>query len=238
MIARPLDELSDDDLLTLYPRRTGVRASFVASADGAVSVDGLSAGLSSGADKRVFRLLRMVCDAVLVGAGTLRAEAYRPITLDETRRAWRVAHGLPPAPHLVVVSASLDLDPAQPALAQAPVRPIIVTSARVDTAAHPLSAVADLLPSGTPTSPLDLPHALATLAAEGLAGLLCEGGPRLFGALTGAGLVDEVCLTVAPLLAGAGAGRITAGEPGPARRMRLAHALTSDDALLLRYLKA
>ena len=67
-----------------------LRVNFVTSLDGAVSVDGLSAGLSGEADKEVFRLLRRDCDALLVGAGTFRAENYRPLTLDASRRAWRV----------------------------------------------------------------------------------------------------------------------------------------------------
>lgn len=235
MITRPFAELTDDELLALYPRRDGVRASFVTSVDGAVSVDGRSAGLSGDADRRVFRLLRMVCDAVLVGAGTVRDEDYRPLTLDESRRAWRTGSGLAAYPRLVVVSASLDLDPGHRALAAAPVRPVIVTSARVDTAAHPLAEVADLLPMGTPSGALDLPRALAALAGMGLPGLLCEGGPRLFGALTGADLVDELCLTLTPLLAGPGSGRITAGTPTAGRPLRPCHILTADEATLIRY---
>lgn len=70
------------DLVARYPRIDGLRVNFVASADGAVAVDGLSAGLSSPTDKAVFRVLRMVCDALLVGAGTFRDENYRPLTLD------------------------------------------------------------------------------------------------------------------------------------------------------------
>jgi riboflavin biosynthesis pyrimidine reductase len=65
--------------------------------------------------------------------------------------------------------------------------------------------------------------------------VLCEGGPRLAGALTAADLVDEICLTVSPLLAGGDAGRMTAGPPGPARPMALRHILADEDMLFLRY---
>lgn len=236
-IIRLADELTDDELADLYPRAGGLRVNFVSSIDGAVTVDGLSAGLSSEADKRVFRLLRMVCDGLLVGAGTFRTETYRALTLDPARRAWRAERGLSAYPRLIVVSASLDLDPQHRALAQAPIRPLIVTSAGVDAATHPLAAVADIIPMGTPTAPLDLQETVTTLGAMGLRNLLCEGGPRLFGALTAADLVDELCLTVSPLLAGPGAGRITEGEPARPVPMRLAHLLQADDATLLRYLR-
>ena len=73
------------------------------------------------------------------------------------------------------------------------------------------------------------------LRGRGLAQILCEGGPRLFGSLIAADEVDEVCLTVSPLLAGPGAGRIALGAPTPPRHLTLRHALEADGALLLRY---
>ncbi|WP_406107889.1 pyrimidine reductase family protein [Micromonospora globbae] len=230
--ARPLD---DDALTTLYARagRPRLRMNFVTSLDGAVSVDGYSAGLSGEPDKRVFGLLRMLCDALVVAAGTLRHEGYRALRLDERRRAWRREHGLPEYPTLVVVSGSLDLDPAQAAFADAPVRPLVLT--RTEAPHRPdLEKVADVVRLGTDR--VDLAAGLAELRRRGLGQLLCEGGPQLFGALTAADLVDELCLTVAPLLAGAGPGRIVAGEPSPPRRLPLRHVLAADDGtLLLRY---
>jgi riboflavin biosynthesis pyrimidine reductase len=85
------------------------------------------------------------------------------------------------------------------------------------------------------TDQVDLAAGLAELRRRGHRQLLCEGGPQLFGSLTAADLVDELCLTVAPLLAGPGAGRITAGPPAPPRAMALRHVLVADGALLLRY---
>jgi riboflavin biosynthesis pyrimidine reductase len=228
-----LDSLSDAELVSYYQRmhRPWLRVNFVSSLDGAVAVDGLSAGLSGAADKRVFRLLRMLCDGLLVGAGTLRDEHYRPLRLDPARRAWRVEHGLPEYPRLVVASRSLRLDPAAPALAEAPVRPLILT--RRDAPADDLAAltkVADIVACD------DLTDGLALLRTQRLSQLLCEGGPHLFGSLTALDLVDELCLTLSPLLAGPGAGRITAGSPQPARPMSLQHTLIADDgSLLLRY---
>ncbi|WP_245601959.1 dihydrofolate reductase family protein [Hamadaea tsunoensis] len=214
----------DEWLLARYPRTPGVRINFVTSVDGAAAVDGLSTALSSPADKEVFRLLRMTCDALLVGAGTFRQEAYRPLTLDAARREWRVGAGLSAYPRLVVFSNRLDLDPGHPALASAPVRPLIVT--RAAPAGHPLAGVADLVGTEEP---------VAALRQLGLTHLLCEGGPGLTGWLTARDEVDEVCLTLAPLLAGPGAPRLVTGQQHAARGLRLVHALPAEGALLLRY---
>jgi riboflavin biosynthesis pyrimidine reductase len=233
------DPLSDPELIAGYATPDGphLRANFVTSIDGAVSVAGGPAGLSSPTDKRIFGILRMLCDALLVGAGTLRQEQYRALRLDERRRRWRHEHGRPAHPTLVVVSGSLDLDPGQPAFADAPVRPIVLTTTNAPAdRRRRLAAVADVVATGEQT--VDLAGGLDQLHARGHRQLLCEGGPQLFGALTAAGAVDEICLTVAPLLAGAGAGRITAGPTGPVRAMRLTQVLAADDGmLLLRYLR-
>ncbi|NUR48279.1 MAG: pyrimidine reductase family protein [Hamadaea sp.] len=231
-LQRPADNASvtiDEELLRRYPRTEGLRVNFVTSLDGAAAVDGLSTGLSSAADKQVFRLLRMTCDALLVGAGTLRDEDYRPLTLDPERRAWRLASGLSAYPRLVVFTHALALDPEHRALRDAPVRPLIVTPA--EPGDHPLTEVADVLVA-------DPAEAVARLHAEGLTHLLCEGGPTLLGALAGADLVDELCLTLSPVLAGPGATRMTDGRPHPPRTMRLIHAIPADQALLLRYRRA
>lgn len=191
-------------------------------------MDGLSAGLSGEADKQVFRLLRRNCDALLVGAGTFRSENYRPLTLDEERRSWRIGQGLTRYPRLVVVSKSLDLDPDHPALAQAPVRAMVLTTG--DAPAGRLSEVVDVVRIKT------LAEGIACLNALGLTQVLCEGGPQLFGALTKEDLVDEICLTLSPLLSGPGAGRIIDGEPHPPRAWTLGHANTAEDGtVLLRY---
>ncbi|MER7893379.1 pyrimidine reductase family protein [Micromonospora sp. NPDC094482] len=229
------EPLDDAALTTLYGRadRPHLRVNFVSSLDGAVALDGYSAGLSGEPDKRVFGLLRMLCDALVVAAGTLRHEGYRALRLDERRRAWRREHDLPDYPTLVVVSGGLDLDPTQPVFADAPVRPVVLT--RADAVPPPgLAEVAELVRCGTDR--VDLAAGLAELRRRGLDQLLCEGGPQLFGALTGADLVDELCLTVAPLLAGPGPGRITAGEASPPRSLALRHVLAAGDGvLMLRY---
>lgn len=231
-----VDDAALDRLYATDRNTPRLRMNFVTSVDGGVSVDGLSAGLASLADQRVFRALRGWCDGLLVAAGTLRAEKYGPVTLDADRRARRAAVGLAPIPTLVVVSGTLGLDPDHPALAQAPVRPIILTHPGApDDRRKALETVADIVVTGHPGG-LDLAAALTEVGHRGLSQLLCEGGPRLFAGLTAVDRVDEICLTVAPLLAGGAPGRISGGPPTPApRELALAHVLEDSGVLLLRY---
>jgi riboflavin biosynthesis pyrimidine reductase len=237
----PSDELDDDALTALYSpdrSRPTVRVNFVTSLDGAVTVAGKSEPLSGAGDKRVFRILRQHCDALLVGAGTVRGEGYHAVLLDPQRRAWREANGLAPYPVPVIVSARLELDPEADILARAPVRPLILTH---DAApAHrrkALAAVADVISCGATV--IDVGRGLAELTARGLTHVLSEGGPHLFAALAAADLVDELCLTVSPLIAGAGASRIVAGEVAPQTLgMRVVHLLYDEEALITRYARA
>lgn len=230
-------DLSDTDVVAAYtPRRDRpwLRVNFVTSADGAVTLEGHSEGLSSAPDKQVFRVLRMLCDVLLVGAGTLREEGYGPLRLDPARRDWRVASGLTPCPVLAVVSSRLALDPDHPALAEAPVRPVILTHHGSPLAQrHRLATVADVIVAGD--AEVDLVAARAALHERGLEQVLCEGGPRLFGSLLAADLVDELCLTVSPMLTGPGPGRIVAGPGTPTLRLRLHNVLHANGNLLLRY---
>ena len=229
----PLDAAA---LVALYPRKPDpvVRVNFVTSIDGAVTVDGRSAGLGGPGDQQIFDVLRMVCDVLVVAAGTVRAENYDALRLDAPRREWRVAHGLTEFPLMVIVSRALRLDPAQEIFSDAPIRPIIITHSGADAGRRAaLAEVADIITAGD--GEVDLPRALAELHGRGATQVLCEGGPRLLGAMTAADLVDEVCLTVSPLLAGGDAGRMAAGPPGDLRPMALRHILTDEDMLFLRY---
>jgi riboflavin biosynthesis pyrimidine reductase len=228
--------LTTDDLVDRYPReeRPTLRVNFVSSLDGAVTVDGYSAGLSGPGDKLIFGTLRMVCDALVAGAGTIRTERYDALRLDAARRDWRRSHGLPEFPLMVVVSRSLDLDPQQEIFSDAPIRPIVVTcaAAPADRRAA-LAPHAEILTAGE--RDVDLTAAVAELHARGATQLLSEGGPHLFGAMIAADLVDELCLTVSPLLTGGTAGRAATGPPGAPRSMSLRHILADGDMLFLRY---
>ena len=221
-----------DDLLDLYDAdgTPCLRGGFVASMDGAVAVGGASRPLQGPADKQAFAALRAVCDAVLVGAGTARSEDYGPVRPGAPARAWRQAHGRGPAP-LVLVSRSLDLDPAARAFT-GEVRTVVLTCAAAAAPAG-LHEVADVVVVGDEA--VDLPSAVAVLHERGLTRLLCEGGPRLLTDLLRAGLVDELCLTLAPLLVGAAPSLLTETLATPVR-LELRHLVDGGDgSLLARY---
>lgn len=224
---------SPDGLVALYPRNPEptLRVNFIASADGAATVNGLSGGLHGPGDHEIFDSLRMVCDALIVASGTVRAENYDGLRLTPEARAWRQAHGLPEFPLMVIVSGSLELNLDQLVFADAPIRPIVLTGRGADAAA--VAEVADVIAVGD--DQVDLAAAIAALHERGATQLLCEGGPTLFGALIAADLITELCLSVSPLLVGGGPGRIAAGAAGTSRRMSLRHALAVEDMLFLRY---
>ncbi|WP_240646128.1 pyrimidine reductase family protein [Georgenia sp. SYP-B2076] len=213
-----------------------VRVNMIASLDGAATHDGLSGGLNNADDKQVFDTLRMLSDVVMVGAGTLRAEGYGALRLGDVAVAWRQTHGLAAHPTLAVVSSRLELRADDPMLADAPVRPVVLTHGASPAARREeLGTVADVVLCGERA--VDPRAMVAALVRRGLRQVLCEGGPHLFGTLVEADAVDELCLTLSPVLEGGGAGRITTGGAPAARRMRLAHVLTADDMLMLRYLR-
>lgn len=231
-------DLDDLELARLYAYPDAgpgwLRANMVASADGAGFLEGRSAGLSSEADRRLFGVLRALSDVVLVGAGTARTEGYRPARRRAELAGLRA--GRTATPPIALVSRSLDLDLSVPLFAAAPpdARTIVITCAvaPADRLA-PLARVADVIVAGE--AAVDLARALAALRERGLGRVICEGGPRLLGDIVAAGLLDELCLTVSPLLAGPGATRITAGEGFPARSMTLGHVLTDEGFLFCRY---
>jgi riboflavin biosynthesis pyrimidine reductase len=234
----PATALNDEKLAECYAitdrSEPQVRFNFVSSIDGAATVNGLSGGLSGKADKRVFDLLRRVCDVVLVGAGTLRAEGYGAMRLDRASVQWRLANGLAGQPVFAIVSGTLGIDAASHVFTEAPVRPVVVTvGSASDARKAVLSRVADVLLCGEET--LDARGMLVEFAKRGLRRILSEGGPKLFGTLLEADCVDELCLTVSPLLAAGKAARIAAGALGDARRMTLHHVLISDSTVMLRY---
>ena len=220
------------DLFTAYAwPEPGVRVNFVASADGAATVDGRAGGLSSPADQALLHLLRAMSDVVLVGAGTVRVERYGPLRPSPGHQRWRRAHGLDPVPPLAVVSGSLNLDPDGPFFTAAAARPLVLTVGESPAdRRHRLARVADILVADS------VEGWLALLVERGLARILCEGGPHLFGQLLAADLVDELCLTLAPLLVPQPALKISVPttESTP-HRLALQHVLEDDGFLFLRY---
>jgi riboflavin biosynthesis pyrimidine reductase len=226
----------------------GVRVNLVSSVDGAATASGLSRGLQTPGDKAVFTALRDLADVVLVGAATASIEGYRPANPSEDRRAVRLGYGLSAVPAIAVMSSSLDLDPTAAlfteASADAPT--VIVTGSAAPVGRR--NDIIDLAASGAAVQLLEVPAdpqgganfmaAIQHLRELGHRRILCEGGPRLFAAGAGSGGVDELCLTLSPLLVGPGGPRIVNGPPwadAMTTRLSLIGLLTEDDALFCRY---
>lgn len=229
------DPTDDVDLDAAYSHPENlVRANMVSSLDGAVrDAAGRSGGLSSPADKRVFGALRGVCDVVLVGAGTVRAEGYGPARPNAERQRVRVARGQAAVPVIAVVSKSLELDLSTPFFTEATVRPIVVTVASASAQRRKAVAeVADVVLAGE--DEVDLADALGQLRARGLSRVLCEGGPHLLTDFAAAGVLDELCLTVALRLVGGDGGRLMSGAGIENWQGELVHVLSEDEHLFLR----
>ena len=237
--------LRDTDLARLYeyPPGTWLRANMVSSADGAASLGGITSGLSSEADRHLFALLRTLADVIVVGAATVRAERYAPVRQHELWPDLRP--GRPPTPPIAVITARLDLDPSSRLVAAAPpsARTIVITTAQAPADRRAaLNELAEVIVAGQET--VDLKAAVAELAERGHRRMLAEGGPHLLAQIAAAGLLDELCLTIGPLLAGPGADRIVAGAPlpgtGPAdapQPLTLAHVLQDNGFLFCRYIR-
>jgi riboflavin biosynthesis pyrimidine reductase len=214
----------------------GVRVNFVSSVDGAAAANGLSRGLQTPGDNKVFAALRDLADVIVVGAGTARDEGYRPSKPSAARRAKREEHGYPSVPAIAVVSRSLDLDPTATLFTEAEAKTIVLTVASGNEGVRDaLSLVADVVICGE--DEVDLQYALSALRERGHRRLLCEGGPHLFTDMAVAGVADELCLSLSPLLVGPHSRSITGGIAweGEPKAMRLTGLLEEDGALFARY---
>lgn len=228
--------LSADALVAAYPwpqDQTWVRAMMVTTLDGAATgPDGLSGSVSSSADQLIFNTVRRYADAVLIGAGTLRAERYTPMVAKPADQSGRTASGQRPAPVIAVVSGSLNLPWDLPVWRESACRPMILTSS--DAPADRLATArkhADVITLDQ-TTPDAIIHALTE---RKLTRIVCEGGPRLLRDLIAAGLVDEADITISPTFAGTATSPPTPALPQVAQ-FRLAHVLQGEGALMARYL--
>ena len=226
----------DLDLAYAYPDAGRcVRANMVTSLDGAAVLDDVSGTLSGPADRRVFAVLRGLADLILVGAGTVRREHYGGARPNAERQQRRRAAGLAPVPPIAVVSRSLELDPAGRFFADTAVRPLVLTCAAAPSDRRAaLGNVAEVVVAGDDM--VDLGVALAELDTRGYSRVLCEGGPRLLAGVVAGAHLDELCLTVSPLMTAGPAGRMLAGPALPKLAgAELTGALEEDGALFLRY---
>jgi riboflavin biosynthesis pyrimidine reductase len=219
--------------------RPYVLLNMVSSTDGRASAGGRSAPLSGPADRALFRALRTPVDAVLAGAGTVRSERYGRVLRDPERRAERRSRGMSEEPLACIATSRLALDPALPLLAEPAAKVVVLTGSAQELPST--AAAVSYVRAGTERM-LDLPRALADLREQhGVELLLCEGGPHLAGELLAAGVLDELFLSLSPMLLGspAGAGRepriLSGVELDPPVALELLSVLHSGSALFLRY---
>lgn len=222
------------DLLATPPGdRPRVVAIMIASADGRATIEGKSVKLGHPDDRALLRELRTGADAVLSGAATLKAERYATL-LDDDQVAYRHELGLSSHPVVATVSRELDLGADDvPLLTEDGVPVQVYTEADADTID---GATADLRVTTLP-APLDLHDALKDLKDHhGARTVVCEGGPSLLRRLVAHGLVDDLLLTLSPLLvAGDGPTPLTGDALDPPPQLRLAAVHRADDHLFLHY---
>ena len=168
----------------------------VTTADGRATIGGRSGPIGNAADQDLFHALRTRVDAVMVGAGTLRAEKYGRLVRKPERREARERAGLAPDPLAVIVSGRLDLPPDLPLLHEPDQQVLVATFSDGDL---PGPGIEYLRFQG---GAVDIPRLLAILRGRGVRSILCEGGPTLNAELLRAGGVDELFHCLAPKLAG------------------------------------
>ncbi len=238
MPAQGSDDVDLDELYwTTDVGRQQVRGVMVASADGAAQAGGRAQGLSGPMDTTLFAVLRGQADVILVGRATVLVEEYAGEQPSAERRLRRRARSLCAAPPIAVVTGTCDLDPASALFTHTEVRPMVITrhAAPKDRVAA-LAEVADIIMAGD--DEVDLPAALDALADRGLRRVSCEGGPRLLAQVAAADRLDELSLTLSPLLIGGPALRILNGPLlDPPTRLSLTQVLEDDGFLFLRYLR-
>ncbi|MEU0225855.1 pyrimidine reductase family protein [Streptomyces sp. NPDC006284] len=214
-----------------------LRANMVSTLDGAAQHDGRSQPISSAADMRVFGTLRALADVVIAGAETVRQEGYRPARSRADLAESRRAAGQAPVPAIAVVSAGLELDFTLPLFTSPLVPTLVLTGAAAAperiAAAEKAGARVVIAGDGVGVDPA---RAVDALVALGHTRLLTEGGPRLLGQFVAAGVLDELCLTVSPLLTAGDAQRIAGGPSVEVpRRFVLASLLEEEGFLFSRY---
>ena len=212
-----LADLDAAGLLRAYacPAGRWVRCNMVTSLDGgATGPDGRSGSINNDADHVVFEVLRALSHVVVVGAGTARAEGYPPLAVEGSLLALRRDLGLPDVLPLVAVSNRGAVPPTLSgsrdgrALLATPASAPGLDAARDDLGAENVLVCGD--------DRVDLRTLLDALHARGLDHVLTEGGPGLLGSFLGAGVIDELCYTVAPIVVGAGPPRTVAADVVPA----------------------
>lgn len=242
----PVDVATDGRLHELYAYpdnldRCWVRGNMISTLDGGATEDGKSGGLAGPGDRAVFNLMREHADVILMGAATVRIENYSGAQVSVAQREARRRRGQAEVPPIAVVTASAELDLYAKFFTRTEVPPLILTCTQsVADARHRLGTVGEVIDaSGADPSRVDLAVALRILAERKLFRVLTEGGPSLLSALIENDQLDELCMTVAPLLVGGVARRIATGSGQARVRLRPAHLLTDTEGYLYtRYVRS
>jgi riboflavin biosynthesis pyrimidine reductase len=211
-------------------------ANMVGGLDGSAAIGGRVGPLSTGPDAALFTAMRTLADVVLVGAETIRREGYGALTLPTDRAETRLAQGRPAAPRLAVVSRSLNLDWSGRAFTDPALegRPLVVTCEGADPERlQQAREVADVIVAGDDR--VEPGAALRELAERGHRVVLSEGGPTWLGELVAGGHLDELCLTISPLMGGDPLPVSVAPPGAPVVGLSLRHVLGQGDTLFLRY---
>jgi riboflavin-specific deaminase-like protein len=211
--------------------RPYVATNFAVTLDGMATIHGRSGRIGSETDTRMLVCLRTTVDAVMIGAGTMRAERYGRPLADPEKRSRRERRGLSQDPLMVIVSGRLDLPWDAPLFTDRHARVLIFTASDADPPDTDAS-VRLVRHDGA----VDVAAALTHLRAErGVRAVLCEGGPHLHAELIVAGLVDELFVTHAPKLAGGQGPGMVADLPELERPTELVWLLEQDGELFARY---
>ncbi len=237
----PVDDVDprsvyESDIRLPVANRPWVMCNMISSTDGGVALDGVSGGLGGPADKVVFSAIRSLPDVIVVASGTVIAENYRTAQTPPDAQRQRLERGQPAVPRIAIVTQSLNIDPSHRVF-DGDVRPIVITSESSPAAKRmALAEVADIIIAGE--SSVELETALEQLGANGAQIVLLEGGPTLNGAFVDADLVDELCLSFAPMMLGGDGPRIVArSSNADAHSMRLERILHQDGYLFHRYIR-
>ena len=211
--------------------RPFVAMNFAATVDGRATIDGVSGPIGSDTDTAMLAGLRTRFDAVMIGAGPMRAERYGRLVYDQETRERRERIGLPHDPLMVIVSGRLDLPWDAPLFTEGGGRVLIFTASEAEPpeTATPVRVVRH-------EGMVDIAAALRHLRDErGVRALLCEGGPQLHAELQAGAMVDDLFLTIAPKLAGGEAPRIIEGSLPAVAELELAWLLEEGGELFARY---
>lgn len=226
-----------------YPEqldRCWVRANMIASLDGGATDDGKAGGLAGAGDRALFARMREQSDVILVGASTVRIENYSGAQMSLAQRQERQRRGQAEVPPIAIVTHGADFEHDAKIFTRTEVPPLILTSHEAaDDARGRFGSVADVIDaSGANGDRVDLAVVLKTFAERRLLRVLSEGGPGMISLLIEHGALDELCVSIAPILVGGQARRIATGSGEAHTRMRRSHVLTDDEGYLYtRYVK-